>query len=364
MTALLERGHDVTLVVTTGGGDLEPMLDPRVHFVALRPGMFGQEFLNAAGFFNKLVTLPDLLRYTYCRAVGMVRMTRFLFFQFDAAAILLHGTSTWFVKNVVNARAKFHFIRNDLSRIRTIGKVVKSIGNSVSAFDNYICVSETVRKSLTETIPATERKAIVIHNILNPEQMRKQSGADPCPLPQRQGSALQVVSVCRLQEASKGLVRMARVCKQLSDRGIDFRWYVIGDGPDRGLLQKEIELLGIENIMQLLGPVANPFPAYAAADVVAVLSYYEGLCGVVNEAKVTGSAVVATEFAGVREQLVDGVNGLIAANNQDSIAAVMECVLTDHELRSRITNDYLPPILLNDAAKLDKFEALLSERLA
>ena len=128
---------------------------------------------------------------------------------------------------------------------------------------------------------------------------------------------------------------MARVCRALKDEGFEFLWYVVGDGQDRGLLEAEISALGIDDRMTLLGQLANPFPAYRSVDVVAMLSRYEGLCGVVNEARVMEKAVVATEVSGIREQLTDGVNGLIVPQDVDAIVSAMARVLSDATLPDR-----------------------------
>uniref|UniRef100_UPI00351288A1 glycosyltransferase n=1 Tax=Brevundimonas sp. TaxID=1871086 RepID=UPI00351288A1 len=88
-------------------------------------------------------------------------------------------------------------------------------------------------------------------------------------------------------------------------------------------------------------------------------SRFEGLSGMVNEAKVAGRPVVATRVSGVDEQLVDGKNGLIVNNDEDALVEGLDRILSDPALRARLTNDWLPPALLDDSAKLDRLEALL-----
>ena len=176
----------------------------------------------------------------------------------------------------------------------------------------------------------------------------------------REGAALRLLTVCRLSEPSKALIRMARVARRLADAGHDFRWYVVGDGPDCERFEQAIAAEGVGDRLILLGRMANPFPAYRDADLVVMASRYEGLCGMVNEAKVAGRPVVATRVSGVEEQLVDGENGLIVDNDEDAIVAGIARVLSDPALRSRLTNDRLPAALLDDEAKLDRLEALMT----
>ncbi len=110
----------------------------------------------------------------------------------------------------------------------------------------------------------------------------------------------------------------------------------------------------------LAGRMTNPFPAYREADVVVMASRYEGLCGMVNEGKVAGRPVVASRVSGIEEQLVDGETGLVVENDEDAIVAGLSRILSEPALRARLTNDHLPPTLLDDAGKLARLEALMT----
>ncbi|MCC8147299.1 MAG: glycosyltransferase [Bacteroidales bacterium] len=111
----------------------------------------------------------------------------------------------------------------------------------------------------------------------------------------------------------------------------------------------------------LLGHQMNPFPLYRQCDMVAVLSYYEGLCGVINEAKVMGKPVIATEFFGIHEQIIDGDGGLIVENSFDSIYQGMKSLLTDCNLRERLTNNHLSKQVMDDAYKLEILTGLIKD---
>jgi glycosyltransferase involved in cell wall biosynthesis len=151
---------------------------------------------------------------------------------------------------------------------------------------------------------------------------------------------------------------MVRVCRAMMDAGLDFHWYVAGEGPDRALIEADIAAAKVGARMTLLGQLNNPYPAYRAADVVAMLSYFEGLCGVINEARVLERPVIATQVSGVDEQLIDGVNGLIVPQEERQIVAGMKRILTDAGLRARLAQGGYSEALLDDDAKMDRIEAL------
>lgn len=354
---LADRGWDIDFVVTTGGGALEGRLDPRVRLIALRSASAGERFQAARGLAGKLAALPDAAAYAAQRMREAWLARSFAKRRYDAAFVGLQGLRADFVCDSVRADRRFLWIRLDVGAETDREKCARNVRRYDGCIDRYICVSEYARLALERTYPATLGKAVTIYNVLDPDGMRRQAEGAGDPFAGHAG--LKVLTVCRLQEKQKGLMRMAEVCRRLLDEGLDFHWLVAGDGPDRAMLEAKIRDLGLSGRMVLLGQQPNPFPLYAHADVVAVLSFYEGLCGTVNEAKVMGRAIVATTFSGVTEQIEDGVGGLIVDNDEDAIVEGMRRVLTDASLRERLAAGPLNPAILDDGAKLDALEALM-----
>jgi glycosyltransferase involved in cell wall biosynthesis len=85
---------------------------------------------------------------------------------------------------------------------------------------------------------------------------------------------------------------------------------VAGDGP----LRTELATRGLElapGRVYVLGALADPTPAYDAADVVVLPSRTEGMPGVLIEAGLRGLPSVATDVGYVRDVVRDGVTGVI-----------------------------------------------------
>lgn len=357
--ALAARSWDIDFVVTTGGGELEARLDPRIRLTRLRTAPAGDRIAAARSMRALIGALPDALAYIGQRLHEAVATRRFRRERYDAAIIGLQGLSGAFVCERVNAARRLLFIRSDVGSVSRDDKVARNVEGFGERIDAYVCVSKYAREALEKRYPGAAGKAVTIYNVLGADDMRAQAqgAADPFA---KYGSAPKILTVCRLQEAPKGLRRMAEACRRLLDEGLDFYWFVAGDGPDRAMLEQKIHDLGLKDRMILLGQQANPFPFYAHADAVAVLSYYEGLCGAVNEAKVMGKPVIATTFSGVFEQLEDGVSGVIVENDEDAIVEGMRRILTDADLRARLAAGPLNPAILDDEAKLDALERLIS----
>jgi glycosyltransferase involved in cell wall biosynthesis len=84
---------------------------------------------------------------------------------------------------------------------------------------------------------------------------------------------------------------MAEVVK----RRPDMRLFVLGDGPDRDKLRRQIDGLGLSGVVTLLGNKPNPFPYLDKMDGFVLTSRYEGQGLVIWEAKTLGLEVFITE---------------------------------------------------------------------
>lgn len=360
MRLLLDHGWNVDLVLNMGGGANEAALDPRVKVTRLTPRVLGGAFVGARGW-RKLLHPVSFAQLIAARVPALQRVLALRRKQYDVAVVSLHGLSPWLVCDVVRARRRIQWIRNDLATCDPHGNAVRKIAHYAHHIDAFACVSETARNSLIAAVPAAASKAVTVYNVIDAAAMRRAAEA-PDPFPA--GDALKVLTVCRLADTAKGLFRMLGVHRQLKAEGSAHRWYVLGEGPDRARLQDAIQTAGMADSFILLGADPNPFPWLKHADLVAVLSRYEGLCGVVNEAKVMGRPVIATRFSGIEEQIGDGRGGMIVENEADAILEGMRTMLNDGALRARMTNTALNPAIADDEGKAVLFAELAGVSLA
>lgn len=343
MNKLVADGNDVTLLTRYGGGALEPQLDARIHRIALCRKMpkAGSRLLRTA-------LLPLCGAERAIRLLQLKRSRK----RYDLVLIGLQGLDPAAVLNNVKADRYCICIRSDLKGMQSKDRVLHTLRRYADRIDSYLCVSGTARDSLVELIPKTKERAFVLYNILNPDQMRKMADSAENPFPD--DGRFHIASVCRISDSAKGVFRMLNVAERLAKENRRFRWYLVGDGPDRNRLCAETEKRGMTDIFLLTGAKENPFGYYRYADLVAVPSYHEGLCGVVNEAKVSGAAVLATEFSGIHEQITTGVNGWIVENSEDAVLSGIRTLMDDPNLLSSIRNTVYPREILDDEWKLKK----------
>lgn len=122
--------------------------------------------------------------------------------------------------------------------------------------------------------------------------------------------------------------------KQIRDAGYKARWYVVGEGPERKALEKQIAELRLQKDFILLGIKENPFPYYAQCDLYVHATRFEGKSIAIQEAQALGCAVIASDCAGNREQIEDGVDGLLCLLTPEGIARKIEELIDDTEKRA------------------------------
>jgi glycosyltransferase involved in cell wall biosynthesis len=90
------------------------------------------------------------------------------------------------------------------------------------------------------------------------------------------------------------------------------RLMILGEGGERGRLERLAGSLGIEADVAMPGFVENPYRYMSRAAVFVLSSRWEGFGNVLVEAMACGAPVVSTDCYGPREILEDGRHGLLA----------------------------------------------------
>ena len=112
---------------------------------------------------------------------------------------------------------------------------------------------------------------------------------------------------------------------------------IVGEGPLRLSLERQIARLGLDSRVRLVCARADARAILGAADVVVQPSDWEGMPLVVLEAMSAARPVVATMSRGLRELLRDGVDGLmVPPGDAEALAAGVDRLLGDEDLARRV----------------------------
>jgi len=105
---------------------------------------------------------------------------------------------------------------------------------------------------------------------------------------------------------------------------------IVGDGPLRNTIEKQIRSQGLSDFVQLLGQQKKVMALYNICDVILLTSEDEGLPNVVMEAMLTGTPVVAFDVGGVRELINSDEVGYVVPSNDTQLMAVKTLKLLEN----------------------------------
>jgi glycosyltransferase involved in cell wall biosynthesis len=115
-----------------------------------------------------------------------------------------------------------------------------------------------------------------------------------------------LITVGRLGR-EKGHVDLIRAVGMLRAQGIEAGALLVGEGPQRALIEAEIARLGLGSCVRLVGETADVRPFLAAADLFVLPSIaVETFSNAALEAMSMGVPLVASDMGGIREMLAFG----------------------------------------------------------
>lgn len=143
-----------------------------------------------------------------------------------------------------------------------------------------------------------------------------------------------VVAVGSLTE-HKDVGMLIKACALIKQKGVDFRFLIIGEGPRSGVLEALSRDLGLAKEVLFLG-LRSDIPSILRGSQVFVHgSKREGFGLVVAEAQACELPVVSTAVGGVPEIVEDGVTGLLVAVGDSVALAAAVTQLLDEPAMAR-----------------------------
>lgn len=197
--------------------------------------------------------------------------------------------------------------------------------------DAVICISQFARSQLMRISDSDHWHKMQVCRL----------GVDPTQFPYRSRVASEVVQmlcVGRLTPA-KCQVLLVQACAQLRDAGLSFHLKMVGAGPDRARIEREVDLHGLQSHITMTGALNQQEVkrAFAQADVFVLPSLAEGIPVVLMEAMCSGVPCVTTPVNGIPELIEHGVSGLLATpGDVASLTAQLQRILSSSDLRESL----------------------------
>ena len=272
--------------------------------------------------------------------------------KYDIAISYAQGVPTFYVAEKIIADKKLAWV-NAIYDLKGKDKIFQR--PYYSQFDKIISVSHVAKDIFEETYPEFKEKLDVIYDISDAELIYKMSNLDKSYNDNFDG--IKILTIGRLA-SQKGYDMALEACKILRDKGINFRWYVLGKGPLKDDIEKYIKENELQDYFKLLGVKSNPYPYIKDADIYVQTSRFEGFGLAIAEARMLNTPVVTTEFNAVYNQMVQGKNGLVVDMDSESIANGILKLINDEVLRNSIV-EYLKIEKKGNTEELEKFYELI-----
>jgi glycosyltransferase involved in cell wall biosynthesis len=272
--------------------------------------------------------------------------------HYDIAISYAQGVPTFYVADKVKAKKKFAWVNVSY---RLDKKETEFQKQFYDQFDKIVAVSDSAKDIFLETFPIYQPKVEVIYDINNPQFIYKM--ADACEGYNDDFKGIRILTIGRLAYG-KGYDIALEACKKLKEKGINFRWYVLGRGPLSEEIQQYIKVNKLEDYFILLGVTANPYPFIKNCDIYVQTSRFEGFGLAIAEARILNKPVVTTRFDTVFNQMIDRKNGLVVDMNADAICEGIMELIRNQNLRNNII-DFLQHEKKGNIEEINRFYQLI-----
>lgn len=251
--------------------------------------------------------------------------------HYDTAISYMDGFSNYYLMEKIRADRKILWIHNEYQKQ---GCDPGYDWPFYEACQGIVTISEKCRECILEEFPEFANKTYVLQNITDPRTIKAAAEAGMCPeFDGTQG--LRLLSVGRLSHI-KGFDLAIEAAQLLRVAGVDFRWLVVGEGPERPALEETIIEKGLSECFRLIGSRENPYGYMRQCDILVQPSRSEGKSIVLDEAKCLCKPIVVTNYTTVSDSVCHGRTGWIVDMTPDALAEGILRVSQDPEVRDAI----------------------------
>jgi sugar transferase (PEP-CTERM/EpsH1 system associated) len=198
--------------------------------------------------------------------------------------------------------------------------------------DRMVAVSESLRRWLIDEVGIRADKVALVRNGVDSSRFQPPASRDRLRGEQGYGPEEFLVGTVGRLDPIKNQASLLEAVGLLYKHHPRMRLAIVGDGPEREGLERQVHDRGLAGVVRLVGH-SDDIPAWLGRfDLFVLPSLGEGMCNTILEAMAVGLPVVATCVGGNPELVVDGVTGrLVQARDADALAHAIESyAVSDH----------------------------------
>lgn len=301
---------------------------------------------------GKIISSDKIVNYLIKKAKKIKGYDVVIAFSNDIYSVNTNLGCNDFAIKAVDAKKKIAWIHNDSYRL---GFNYDNCKKAYANFDFIVNVSYACKKMFDEIIPEYKDKSKVVYNMFNIKRIRlledKKNPYDR--------EKFNIVTVARLDNKQKRIDKIIYCCEKLKSDGLtNFKWHVVGDGPDRDWLVSLSYEKGTNDVITFEGGKNNPYPHMKYADIFVLTSDYEAYAMVMTESLLTGTPVITTNFPAASEVISDNKNGIISLMDEKSIYDAVKKVIQNPDLIEKMEK-YIASNKISNELALQQFKEIL-----
>lgn len=358
--------YNVDLLLIKRGGVFEKFLPKEVNILE-QPEYF--KFLSnnkGVSLKNKLIYLSYRLNTTIKLRINNIKKNQIhseqvvynsiknilnpLDKEYDLAVAYSQGFPTYFVSEKVKAKKKLAWI--NCNYVKT--KYDKDLDNKFyNNIDKIIVVSKFIYDSMSKMKYNYERKMKIILDIVDPKLIDNMAYNNEA-IEFKNIKETKILTVGRLAEV-KGYDLVIKVASLLKKDNYKFKWFIIGEGPERQMIESLIMEYDLKDYVVLLGAKSNPYPYMKNCNIYVQTSRKEGFGLTVIEAKILQKVIVSTDFDTIYELITNNFDGVIANKNEKSIYLNVKKLLDDRNYFNKIQKNVKSLEKYSSIKEINKF---------
>jgi glycosyltransferase involved in cell wall biosynthesis len=240
---------------------------------------------------------------------------------------------------IVESIHNVHELAAGSTRTRAVEALLRATHNRPTI---TLFISETYRRFFVDRRLVLPSRTEVVGTGIDLAAFREEIGRAGNPTEARAAAGLppdvRLATVVARLEPQKGHDIYLEAAARLYKTHPDVHHLLVGTGALETALRRQVVDAGIAEVVHFLGFRDDVAQIVCASDLVVLTSVHEGFGRCIVEALAAGVPVVATATDGPRLILDGGRYGLLTEIDAEAIAAAMERLIDDQDLRTRLAH--------------------------
>lgn len=306
----VENGYQVVVVPLKGDFELKDAFE--ASGVTVDTDFLPKSFLNQVFHMRKKFLDVDLFHAHLPRAELLMRLSK----AKSGFLVTRHNTEAFFPKYL-----------NSWSKLLSRFVLQRSLG--------VIFISTAVKQFLLTSKEMSHKTFnAVIYYGYSPRNMNSEKE----PLVHKgTNRRIELGTISRLAP-QKNLELLIEFANLLREKGLSSRIRVVGEGPNRSILENKVFSLNLMSEIQFLGRMTDVFPFLNSLDFFVLTSNYEGLGLVLLEAMDARLPIIAPRNSAIPEVLGDHHPGLFETGDLNAFLSTFMTMLTNDSTRQKALN--------------------------